>query len=79
MMLKKYYVGKHEKKDNIWYRWKFTDQYILIERCMFRWIHMEAEESEQYKGYKRKRLFWDHADATRDATPMTTPMMLLMW
>ena len=39
---------------------------------------MTAEDSEHLKGYKRKRLFQDQAVITRDATPMTTPMMLLI-
>ena len=45
-----YYVGVHEKKDTVWYRWKFIDCYLLLERCMIIWIHMTAEESYQYKG-----------------------------
>ena len=32
----KYFVGGHEKKYTIWYKWKFIDGYILIERRMFR-------------------------------------------
>ena len=40
---------------------------------------MTAEESEQYKGYKRKMLLQDHAAVTRDAAPMMNPMMLLIW
>ena len=28
--VKNYYVGDHEKKDSIWYRWKFVDSYILL-------------------------------------------------
>ena len=38
-----YYVGVHEKKDMIWYRWKFIYCYTLLERCMITWIHMTAE------------------------------------
>ena len=74
-----YYVGVHEKKDMIWCRRKLIDCYLLLERCMFIWIHMTAEESEQYKGYMRKMLLQDHAAVTRDAAPMMNPMMLLIW
>ena len=74
-----YYVGVHKKKDMIWYIWKFIDCYPLLERCMIRWIHMTAEESEHYKGYKMKRLLQDQAAVARYATPMVTPMMLLIY
>ena len=45
----------HEKKDMIWYRWKFIDCYLIIERCIFRWIQTAADESEQYKGYEKEK------------------------
>ena len=45
-----YYVGGHENKDMILYRWNFIDFYILKERCMFRWTHMPADESEHWRG-----------------------------
>ena len=38
-----YYVGVHENKDTIWYRWKFIDCCLLLERCIIIWIHMTAE------------------------------------
>ena len=47
------YVGGHENKGMIWYIYKFIYLYLLIERCMFRWIQMIAEESDQYKGYEK--------------------------
>ena len=47
------YVGGHENKDMIWYRWKFIGLYLLLEWCMFRWIHITAGGSEQYKGYEK--------------------------
>ena len=75
----KYYVVGHEMKDTIWYKWKFIDIYLLLERCIFRWIQMTPEESENYKGYKRKRSFQDHAFVPRDKNPITTPIMLLIW
>ena len=75
----KYYVVGHEMKDTIWYKWKFIDCYLLLERCIFRWIHRTAEESDQCKGYKSKMLLQDKADVTRYATPMKNPMMLLVW
>ena len=40
---------------------------------------MVAEESEQYKGYKRKRLFQDQDFVIRDSNPMMNPRMLLIW
>ena len=45
--VKNYYVDVHEKKYIIWYRWNFIDHYLLMEWCMFRWIHMTAGDSEQ--------------------------------
>ena len=41
----KYYVGDHKNKGMILYRWEFNDCYLLLERCMFIWIHMTAEYS----------------------------------
>ena len=74
-----YHVGGHEKKDMICYIWKFIDYYLQLEWCMFRLIYMTADESDQYKWYRSKSLFQDQADITGDTTPMTTPMMLLIW
>ena len=74
-----YYVDSHEKKDAFFYIWEFIDRYLLIERCMFTWIQMIAEDSDQEKGYKSKGLFQDQAVVTRDATPVTTPMLSLIW
>ena len=51
--VKNYYVDSHEKKDTIWYRWNFIDQYLLLEKCMFRWIQITADEPEQYEGYEK--------------------------
>ena len=51
--VKNYYVFGHENNDMIWYRQKFTDIYLLIERCVFRWIHMTAEESDQFGSYEK--------------------------
>ena len=74
-----YYVGGHENKDMIRYIWNFIDRYILLERCMFIWIQMTAKESDKYKGWKHKCLFQGQYSITRDATPITTPTMLLIW
>ena len=41
------YVDDHEKEDIIWYIWKFIDFYLILDWCMFRWIHMIDEESDQ--------------------------------
>ena len=75
----KYYVVGHEMKDTIWYKWKFIDIYLLLERCIFRWIHRTAGESDHCKGYKSKMLLQDKASVTRNAIPMKNPMMLLVW
>ena len=52
-----YYVYGHKKNDMIWCRYNFIGRYLLLERCMFRWIQMTYEESEHCKGHKRKKLF----------------------
>ena len=39
-----YYVGGNEKKGTIWYRNKFIDQYLLLERSMHRWIQMTTKK-----------------------------------
>ena len=75
----KYYVVGHEMKNTIWYKWKFIDIYLLLERCIFRCIHRTAGESDHCKGYKSKMLLQDKASVTRDVIPMKNPMMLLVW
>ena len=72
-------MGVHEKKDKICYRWNFIDRYLLLERCMFRWIQIIDEEAEQYKGCESKRFFQDKVSVTRYSTPMGNPMMFLIW
>ena len=56
-----YYVGRYEKKDTIWYRWEFIGCYLILERCMFKWVQVTDEDSETYKGYKSKRSLQDQA------------------
>ena len=48
------YVGDHKNNDTICYRRKFIDSYLIIEQCMFRWIKMEDDESDKYKGYQKE-------------------------
>ena len=51
-----YFVDVHKNKDMIRYGWKFSDNYILVEHNVFRWIQTTAEESDQYKYYKRENI-----------------------
>ena len=73
------YMGGHKNNNTIWYRWKIINIYLLLYWCMFRCIHMTAEDSDQYKGYKSKRLFQYLDSVTRDATTTTDPMIFLIW
>ena len=45
--VKNYHMGGYEKKYTILYIRNFIDLCILLEWCMFRWIHMTVEDSEQ--------------------------------
>ena len=45
--MNKNYLGSHENKYVIYYRWEFIDLYILIEWCMLRWIQMTDVELDQ--------------------------------
>ena len=56
-VINNYYVDGHEKKETIRYRWKFVDRYLLMERRMFRWIQMTAEEAAVYEGLENDKVF----------------------
>ena len=43
-----YCVDGHDNRDTIWYRHKFIDQYLPLERQMHRWIQMNTEELKKY-------------------------------
>ena len=53
---KNYYVDGHEYKDIIKYIWKFTDCFLLLQLCMFIWVHMTPEGSDQYEGYDNEKV-----------------------